>query len=164
MRFFLPDTDATARFGGLLAGELVAYPDPPPVFFYGTLGMGKTTLIRGLVKALPGGKNAEISSPSFTLCNIYPTTPPAGHFDLYRQATGMADESLLDFLDRARHVVLVEWAERIPPADLPTSRLECALTTLGEGREAALAAFGGAALAISGNMRCMWEGTATFYG
>ena len=157
MSFFLSDAHATACFGRLLAGELAARPEPLPVFFFGEMGMGKTTLISGLVKILPGGDAAEVSSPSFTVCNIYPTTPKVAHFDLYRQETGVTDESLLDFLDTARHVVLVEWAERMACADLPPVRLACVLSLQGEGRLAVLTAFGEASMAIAANMRSMWQ-------
>ncbi len=54
------------------------------LYLRGTLGSGKTTLTRGLVAALPGGEDAEVASPSFTLCNIYPTRPALLHADLYR--------------------------------------------------------------------------------
>ena len=157
MDFFLPDADATGRFGMLLAAELAAGSNPPPIFFFGEMGAGKTTLISGLVKNLAGGDAAEVSSPSFTMCNIYPTTPPAAHFDLYRQTAERTDESLLDFLDAAGHVVLVEWAERMPAADVPPVRLECVLSFRGESRLAALTAFGEAARALAAHMRDMWK-------
>ena len=58
----------------------------------GPLGSGKTTLTRALVEALPGGDQAEVASPSFTLCNYYPTTPPVMHCDLYRSPGSLPDE------------------------------------------------------------------------
>lgn len=125
-----------------MAKAIAASPVALPVFFYGDLGMGKTTLISALVSNLPGGEHAEISSPSFTLCNMYPTTPPVAHFDLYRQDHGVPDETLLDFLDGQRHVVLVEWSERLPEHALPPDRLACGLSPRGDGRSAVLAAFG----------------------
>jgi len=70
-----------------------------PLLLSGALGAGKTTLVRGLVSALPGAELAEVSSPSFNIVNIYPTTPQVAHFDLYR-VVGSAPEELLDSLTR----------------------------------------------------------------
>ncbi|MDL2210801.1 tRNA (adenosine(37)-N6)-threonylcarbamoyltransferase complex ATPase subunit type 1 TsaE [Desulfovibrio sp. OttesenSCG-928-O18] len=142
MDIFLPDLVATARFGQAAAQVAVSFPRLVPVFFYGALGMGKTTLISEIVRALPGGEDAETSSPSFTLCNMYATSPPVAHFDLYRQEDGAADESLLDFLDGERHLVLVEWAERLPEHALPPERLSLAITARDDGRAVCLTAAG----------------------
>lgn len=141
MRISLPTLEETAALGQGIA-EAIENNPLVPVFFYGDMGMGKTTLIRALASRLPGGENAEISSPSFTLCNIYPTNPPVAHFDLYRQENGAADESLLDFLDGERHVVLVEWAERLPVYALPPVRLACEISAEGDGRAARFTAYG----------------------
>ena len=74
--------DCAERGGGMVfdaeGGEQVHI-----ILFYGDLGSGKTTFTRGFIEALPGGENAEVSSPSFTLCNSYPTTPSVIHCDLY---------------------------------------------------------------------------------
>ncbi|CAK7033591.1 MAG: hypothetical protein DELT_00463 [Desulfovibrio sp.] len=140
MQFILASLDETYTLGralGALLGKT-----PVPVFFYGDLGMGKTTIISALASSLPGGEDAETSSPSFTLCNMYPTEPPVAHFDLYRQENGAADESLLDFLDGERHLVLVEWAERLPQFALPPARLACEITVEAAGRVLRLFAYG----------------------
>ena len=142
MEMLLPDLDATRRLGRVLANAIMAAPRPLPIFFFGELGMGKTTLISALVKALPGGDAAETSSPSFTLCNLYPTTPLVAHFDAYRQENGSADESLLDFLDGERHFVLVEWAERLPEYAFPPQRLHCEITADHETRRVRFTPFG----------------------
>ncbi len=87
MDISLPDAESTVEFGRQLGralneqyaegGEQVHI-----ILFYGDLGSGKTTFTRGFIEALPGGENAEVSSPSFTLCNSYPTTPSVIHCDL----------------------------------------------------------------------------------
>jgi tRNA threonylcarbamoyladenosine biosynthesis protein TsaE len=127
MQIALASVEEITMLGRVLS-TLFAEISPLPVFFYGDLGMGKTTLINSLCSSLPGGEDAETSSPSFTLCNMYPTEPPVAHFDLYRQENGAADESLLNFLDGERHLVLVEWAERLPEYALPPTRLACEIT------------------------------------
>ena len=124
----LSDAEATVELGRSLGraldarraegGEHLAI-----ILFFGELGAGKTTFTRGLIEALPGGEDAEVSSPSFTLCNSYPTTPPVIHCDLYRSEGALPDE-VEEALDAESGLVLVEWAERIPPEDLPLKRLD----------------------------------------
>ena len=142
MNILLPNLEATDCLGQILASAVNESSRLLPIFFFGELGMGKTTLISALVKALPGGNEAETSSPSFTLCNIYPTTPSVAHFDAYRQENDTVDESLLDFLDGERHLVLVEWAERLPEYAFPPQRLHCEITSDKDIRKIQLSAFG----------------------
>ncbi len=49
---------------------------------YGELGSGKTVLARGIARGL--GITDDITSPTFTLLEIYEGSPPLYHFDLYR--------------------------------------------------------------------------------
>lgn len=147
MRLALASLDETLALGRALGDLFTAHP-PVPVLLYGSLGAGKTTLVSALAASLPGGDKAETSSPSFTLCNMYPTTPPIAHFDLYRQENNAADETLLDFLDGDRHLVLVEWAERLPEYALPRERLACELTIGETGRVARFTPHGPAARRI----------------
>ncbi|HEU6438784.1 MAG TPA: tRNA (adenosine(37)-N6)-threonylcarbamoyltransferase complex ATPase subunit type 1 TsaE [Nitratidesulfovibrio sp.] len=129
----LPGPDDTLRLGRVLALALATQPGARILLLSGGLGAGKTTLVRGMVEALPGGDNAEVSSPSFNICNMYPTRPETAHYDLYRleQAPGaalaVADDALLDLLETEgprRALVIVEWAERLPANVLPPDRLE----------------------------------------
>lgn len=141
MHITLASLEETMTLGHVL-GALFTETGTLPIFFYGDLGTGKTTLISALSSSLPGGEHAETSSPSFTLCNMYPTEPPIAHFDLYRQQNGAADESLLDFLDGERHLVLVEWAERLPEFVLPPVRLACEMTAGETGHVARFTPYG----------------------
>ena len=142
MDILIPHLEATNHLGRIFAAAVNVSSSLLPVFFFGEMGSGKTTLINALVKSLPGGNEAETSSPSFTLCNIYPTTPTVAHFDVYRQEKNSVDESLLDFLDRERHLVLVEWAERLPEYAFPPRRLHCVITADQNIRRVQLCAFG----------------------
>jgi tRNA threonylcarbamoyladenosine biosynthesis protein TsaE len=76
----------------------------------GPLGVGKTTLVRGLLAAL--GHADEVPSPSFALVQPYEALdPPAWHVDLYR----LRDSSELAELglDAAEDgLLLVEWPEQ----------------------------------------------------
>jgi tRNA threonylcarbamoyladenosine biosynthesis protein TsaE len=141
----LPSAEATEALGARLADAL---PPGCVVYLRGELGAGKTTLVRGLVRAL--GHAGPVRSPTYTLLEPYTV---AGrqivHLDLYRLADPEELEflGLRDFLD-GRSIFLVEWPERgsgfLPPADLiielrhvTTGRL-CRLAAASARGEAAL--------------------------
>ena len=134
----LPTLEHTARLGRRLALLLKQHPRIRAVLLHGPLGSGKTTLTRSLVEALPGGQQAEISSPSFTLCNLYPTTPPVLHCDLYRAGSNLPDELWEALDDHApaadAGIAIIEWAEYIPGAALPDDYLDIRLDTCEEER------------------------------
>lgn len=119
----LPDEDATLDFGARLAAALLSSGPEQVLLFAGDLGAGKTTLVRGLVAALPGGDEARVSSPSFNLMNLYPTEPSTAHFDLYRLEGLPADDSLLEYMQDAQSLVLVEWAQYLRQEDWPEDYL-----------------------------------------
>ena len=78
--FDLPDAEATTRLGEAIAPLL----EPgEAVLLYGPLGMGKSTLARGLIRALTR-PDEDVPSPTFTLVQFYESEPPIAHFDLYR--------------------------------------------------------------------------------
>ncbi len=118
----LQDTDA---FGQELAEALLE--TPCSLLLQGPLGAGKTSLVRALVRHLPGGSEAEVSSPSFTIFNLYPTEPALVHCDLYRCGPGsrLPDEAW-DVLDNGA-LLVCEWSEYLAPADQPSDCLLLAL-------------------------------------
>lgn len=82
------------------------------VLLDGDLGAGKTVFSKGIVNALSGGKVVAVS-PTFVLVNVYNTTPPIYHFDLYR----INDVSELDAIGAEEYfygdgISLVEWPSR----------------------------------------------------
>jgi len=130
VRLYIPDQYGTLALGAVLgpalAGGRTASGGLVPLLLSGPLGSGKTTLVRGLVTALPGAEQAEVSSPSFNLVNIYPTTPRVAHFDLYRAAgaaAGSAPEEYYDALEAQDVLLVAEWVENLPRADWPLEAL-----------------------------------------
>ncbi|SNR79092.1 tRNA threonylcarbamoyladenosine biosynthesis protein TsaE [Humidesulfovibrio mexicanus] len=150
-RLFLPDAQATLALGAALGVALAAARGEGggsmPLLLSGPLGSGKTTLVRGLVSTLPGAHAAEVSSPSFNIVNLYPTTPPVAHFDLYRVA-GAAPDEFFDALDAKDVLVVAEWAENLPPGERPDEALLLAWTPVPSGRALEIRAWGKAAEAL----------------
>ncbi len=127
----LPDAAATEAFGARLAACFTG--SGLLVFLRGELGAGKTTLVRGLLRAL--GHGNAVKSPTYTLVESYQLPRlQVHHLDLYR----LADAEELEWLGirdllASDAVCLIEWPERgtgvLPPADL-----ELALSYEGTGR------------------------------
>jgi tRNA threonylcarbamoyl adenosine modification protein YjeE len=107
--------DDTERHAAGLAADLRP---GDSVLLEGALGAGKTTWVRGLVRAL-GGEPSEVCSPTFVLLETYAVTANGidrvHHADLYR-LRGMAsapwDEvGLGEALDDAAAITAIEWPE-----------------------------------------------------
>jgi len=81
------------------------------VLLFGDLGAGKTLFTRGLVSYFD--KTVSATSPTFSLVNVYPTTPPIYHLDLYRIQgdTELIDLGFEEYLE-SDGIVLVEWGEK----------------------------------------------------
>ncbi len=137
----LRDAPSTVALGEAMAACLGARPGFA-LLLDGPLGAGKTTLVRGLVSALPGAERAEVASPSFNICNIYPTRPEVAHVDLYRLEGRPPGEDFENALEVPETLVIVEWAQYLHPPDLPAERVICALAALEGGRTARLSASG----------------------
>lgn len=100
------------------------------VLFYGSLGAGKTAFVRGMLEYFDAA--VTVTSPTYTLINVYPTTPPIYHFDLYRLRgeNDLLDVGFEEYLD-SNGIVLVEWAEKCGRLK-PTRGWEVSLTIQGE--------------------------------
>ncbi len=115
----LPDAAATLAAGARLAPRLAP---GMIVTLSGELGTGKTTLVRGCLRAL--GWSGPVKSPTYTLVEHYPfSSLYFYHFDFYRfadpsewETAGLAD------CFRDDSVCVVEWPERVgallPAADI----------------------------------------------
>jgi tRNA threonylcarbamoyladenosine biosynthesis protein TsaE len=128
---YLPDEGATAGFGAKLASGIGP---GMRIYLRGELGSGKTTLIRGLLRAL--GVKDTVKSPSYALVELYVVSRlNLYHFDFYRflDAREFEDSGLAEYL-HGKGVCLVEWPERAGDT-LPRPDLELALAYADAGRE-----------------------------
>lgn len=138
----LPDESETDRLGRCLAKALAAIaPEVRESGFNirldGTLGAGKTTLTRAMLRAL--GVTGRVKSPTFTLVKSYDTpVSPVHHFDFYRFETPeeFDDAGFRDLFGKGKTTVC-EWSEKALPY-LPEADLTVAISLAGEGREARL--------------------------
>lgn len=148
---------------GELLGRAIRYPQRPRIGerppstgaligLVGELGAGKTTFAQGLARGLD--VHARITSPTFTLINEYTSTSQdlrLFHVDSYRldgdsealagEMYGLGMDEILDILDEEplndpapmRHVVVVEWADRLSQL-LPADRLTVRFTSAADGQ------------------------------
>lgn len=102
------------------------------VALIGSLGAGKTALVRGMALGLGLDDERMVSSPTFVLVQEYPGRVPIYHVDLYRLSDPAAELPDLGFDEMLSNgVVLVEWADRAQGA-LPDNRWEILITPIGE--------------------------------
>lgn len=96
-----------------VAKEILLKISNKTLLFYGTMGVGKTTLIKEISKQL--GVADVINSPTFSLVNEYEiANDKIYHFDFYRIKT---EEEALDIGIEdyffSEHWKLIEWPEKI---------------------------------------------------
>ncbi len=132
--FRLESMEATQRLGAAVARQLWS---GEAVCLAGPLGAGKTTLARGLIRAVTS-PTEEIPSPTFTLVQLYEGRAfPISHFDLYRlsRVEEIEELGLDDAL--ALGAAVIEWPDRLR-GRLPPDRLDIVLGFDQEGRSARL--------------------------
>lgn len=82
------------------------------VLLNGDLGAGKTVFVKGVTEKFSGGKAVAVS-PTFLIVNVYDTTPPIYHFDLYRiESVGELDAIGAEEYLYGDGISFVEWPER----------------------------------------------------
>ena len=114
------------------------------LLLYGPLGMGKSTLARGLIRALTT-PDEDVPSPTFTLVQFYESDPPVAHFDLYRLTR--PEEAFEIGLDEAldEGCAVIEWPERLgddPGRFLGADQLIIEISEQGDGRLATVSGVG----------------------
>lgn len=116
------DDAAMRHFGNALYRSVTRQIGDQPIviFLEGNLGAGKTTLVRGYLRAV--GHAGAVRSPTYTLIEPYQIGPHCvAHLDLYR----LGDPEELEYLgirDLDHAQLLVEWPDKglgfLPAADV----------------------------------------------
>jgi tRNA threonylcarbamoyladenosine biosynthesis protein TsaE len=110
MEFLTKSADETIALGKKVGAKL----KPGDILaFYGDLGSGKTTMIKGICIGLGVKEQDIVKSPSFIMINEYQGKFPIYHIDLYR--TKNLEEILSIGFDDYLYgegVCLIEWAEK----------------------------------------------------
>jgi tRNA threonylcarbamoyladenosine biosynthesis protein TsaE len=134
LKAHLPDEAATLALGAAIAAGLVP---GLAIHLSGELGAGKTTLVRGVLRAL--GYAGAVKSPTYTLVEVYEVSRlHLHHFDFYRfhDPREWIDAGFREAFND-RNVSLIEWPEKggslLPPADV-----RIALAASHSGRSASL--------------------------
>ena len=87
------------------------------VFFYGEMGVGKTTFIKYLINAFQKKNNLELSevtSPTFNLLNEYEINQiKIHHYDLFRLKSAEEVKNLNLFESYSKAITLIEWPQII---------------------------------------------------
>ncbi|MBS4016539.1 MAG: tRNA (adenosine(37)-N6)-threonylcarbamoyltransferase complex ATPase subunit type 1 TsaE [Candidatus Latescibacteria bacterium] len=127
MEFHTKSSEETIELGekigaALKPGDILA--------FYGELGSGKTTMIKGIALGLGVKEEDIVKSPSFIMVNEYKGQSPIFHIDLYR-VKNLGEVLSIGFDDYlyGNGVCLIEWAEKAEN-ELPQNTIKVELTTL----------------------------------
>lgn len=106
------------------------------VLLYGGLGVGKTLFTKGILNAL-GFDVDEVTSPSFTLVNLYRAPEiDVFHIDLWRlnvSANAAEAVGLDDILENDNAVTIIEWADRLGDYPVPENNIKVVIK--GDGGE-----------------------------
>lgn len=97
------------------AQKVIANKPKKVILFHGEMGVGKTTFIKALSKAL--GVSDATSSPTFSLVNEYEASNGdlVYHFDVYRlNSESEAYDMGIDEYLYSGEWCFIEWAEKIP--------------------------------------------------
>ena len=143
--------EETRAFGLALGQRLLPFDF---IALRGTLGAGKTLLVRGAAEGAGVPESEQASSPTFALAHLYRGgRVPILHLDLYRVESAAELFAIgLDDMLAEPCAALCEWPEKAGAA-LPPERLELLLEHAGEqARRMTLTAIGARAEALRGQL------------
>jgi len=131
--FFCRTPDETFDLGERLGETLTG---GEMILLSGGLGAGKTVFTKGILYALRYDTR-EVTSPSFTLVNLYKTEK----FDVYHIDFWRLDENtdfafavgLNEILEDETAVVIIEWSERLKNFNFPEKTIRVSIA--GDGEE-----------------------------
>ncbi len=98
-----------------VAEKLIEAVNSKTILLYGEMGVGKTTLVKSLAKAL--GSTYDISSPTYSIVNEYEVKDGVlYHFDLYRlnDIEEVYNFGIEEYL-YSENWIIIEWPELIEP-------------------------------------------------
>lgn len=136
----------------LLPGDLVN--------LNGTLGAGKTLLVKGIGQGL-GIDPGLVTSPTFAIINEYEGTKfPLYHFDLYRLDSDLELEQIgFEEYFYGQGITVVEWGDLFKHF-LPEQRLDIVLESLGtEERQLSVMGYGKRGLELEEQLRRLFPCT-----
>ena len=116
-----------------LGQKFVALAKPGSVFcLTGDLGAGKTTLVRGIARALH--ITSVVQSPTFNIMKVYFNGDrPLIHIDAYRLADVNTDIGLDEYIGYETGLTVIEWPEFIKEL-IPDTAIEVCITNLGRDK------------------------------
>ena len=134
MQKYLSSAEETEAFGAELFKSV---PSKCLIFLQGDLGAGKTTMVRGFLRA--AGYNGAVKSPTYTLVEEYTIVRrKIFHFDLYRVVDPEELEwiGIRDYFDQDS-ICFIEWPDK-GKGFLPEPDRVITLKTQGLGRSVIL--------------------------
>lgn len=97
-----------------ISQQILEYSKSNIFTFHGSIGVGKTTLIQAMCKAL--GITEKVTSPSYSVVNEYiHGGTPVYHFDFYRinEEEEAYDIGVEEYF-YSEHICFIEWPDKIP--------------------------------------------------
>jgi len=130
--FFSNSPEETIELGlkvgsQLKGGEVIA--------ICGTLGSGKTHLIKGISAGAGAAESKKVTSPTFVIINEYKGRLDIYHIDAYRLES-ISEFEMLGFDDycQSQSVVLIEWADKVESAIENVNCIRVELSHAGESK------------------------------
>ena len=128
LTFITHSPEETIKLGEKIGSKLVK---GDVIAMQGTLAAGKTTITKGIAKAL--GIDDTITSPTFCLISEYYGKMPLYHMDVYRLEGGDDFVNLgTDDMIYGDGVSIIEWSEKIME-ELPKRTIILKITPLDDG-------------------------------